>query len=88
MRGLYVKCEQPFQEVETFIEQTVDAYDLDLVHLGGPMKTVLSTYLGPSSYFDEDPITGTPGSVSGVAPGHGVKAMFIGTRRNDPHGGM
>jgi len=89
IRGLYVMCEQPFQEVESFINQTIEEYDLDLVRLGGPMKDALATYLGPSSYscFDKDPISCTrPKSISGVTAGYGVKAMFIGTRRNDPHG--
>jgi len=87
IRGLYVMCEQPFQEVESFINQTVEEYDLDLLRVGGPMKDALAAYLGLSSYFGNDPISCTrPKSISGVTPGHGVKAMFIGTRRNDPHG--
>ncbi|KAF8336589.1 uncharacterized protein EI90DRAFT_2810604, partial [Cantharellus anzutake] len=65
IRSLYVMCEQPFQEVENFVEECVEAYDIELVRMDGSMKDALATYLGTRK---------------------GVKAMFIGTRRNDPHG--
>lgn len=78
IRAIYVSCDEPFPEVESFVDDSIRRYNLDLVRIGGGMKEALTSYLGPTS--------GTK-LCAAPSPGHGVRAMLIGTRRGDPHGG-
>lgn len=82
IRSVYVTCDEPFPEVEEFVEECTGRYGLDLVRVGGSMKDALRTYLeGSKSGSNSGPTRDLPA-------GHGIDAMFIGTRRGDPHGGM
>ncbi|KAL1918871.1 uncharacterized protein VTP21DRAFT_2893 [Calcarisporiella thermophila] len=65
IHGLYVTHPNQFDEVESFVKETVQRYGLDLVRIPGPMKPALQRY------FEARP---------------GIKAVLVGTRRNDPHG--
>lgn len=87
-RSLYVTCDSPFDEVETFVEECCSAYHLDLVRIGGGMKEALAQYLGSSSITPSSSTIHLDELAPGQhAPGEGIKAILIGTRRGDPHGG-
>jgi len=71
IRSVYVTCNSPFKEVDAFIEESVDRYNLDLVKVSGPMKEALEEYLRIVKKADE---------------GAEITAFLVGTRRGDPHG--
>ncbi|PKI84262.1 Fad1p [Malassezia vespertilionis] len=76
LRTLYVSCDTPFPEVEKFIAYAKDAengYNLSLYRAMAPMRAALQQYL----YGSDD-----------KAPGHGVKAIFLGVRHDDPYGSI
>lgn len=84
IKALYITAPNPFQEVEDFVDQAVHDYNLDLVRLGGGMKSALGLYLDDSG---EGGAVGSEEEGKGKGQGKGVKGMLVGTRRNDPHGG-
>lgn len=89
IRSLYVTCDAPFEEVETFVEECCTTYNLDLVRIGGGIKEALAQYLGPASLSESS----TPAHLSEhiaqtPAPGAGIRALLMGTRRGDPYSGM
>jgi hypothetical protein len=86
IKALYITAPNPFQEVEDFVDQAVHDYNLDLVRLGGGMKSALGLYLDDS--YEAGAAEGTDEEGKGKGKGKGVKGMLVGTRRNDPHGGM
>ncbi|KAF9967054.1 3'-phosphoadenosine 5'-phosphosulfate sulfotransferase [Mortierella alpina] len=65
--SIYVTDEKPFGQVERFVDDEIERYNLDLVRIPGPMKKALFDYHGLKN-----------GS---------IKAIMVGTRRDDPHGG-
>jgi len=84
IRSVYITCPSPFQEVESFVDETISRYSLDLVRVDGPMKEGLANYLdllkarakrrtGGDTTVDDDDGT--------------ITAILVGTRRGDPHGG-
>jgi len=75
LKSVYVTCDSPFTSVEEFIEVMIDVYNLRITRVSGRMKDALRGYLEGS----EDGNGPTPA-------GQGIKAMLVGTRRNDPHG--
>ncbi|KAI0333702.1 adenine nucleotide alpha hydrolases-like protein [Cubamyces sp. BRFM 1775] len=97
LAAVYIPVPSPFPQLETFIEDAVKAYHLDLFHCPHPE--------GPN--FPVETVT-TPGSVAApiqelpkhVKGGEGmrralelyktrfphIEAILIGTRRGDPHG--
>jgi FAD synthetase len=83
--SLYITCSSPFQEVEDFVSDSIQRYNMKIVRLGGGMKEGLEKYLeGQGTEMQ------AIGSADESSPSKGkrqVKAMFIGTRRTDPHGG-
>lgn len=88
IRSLYVTCDAPFEEVETFVEECCNTYNLDLVRIGGGIKEALAQYLGPASLSQSS----TPAHLSEhvartPAPGAGIRALLMGTRRGDPYSG-
>lgn len=86
LRSVYITCEHPFDEVETFVEESCEHYNLDLVRISGNMKEALAQYLGTSSLSTARSSMHLAEHVSPhTAPGNGVKAIVMGTRRNDPH---
>lgn len=61
---LYVRSDDPFEEVDDFIKQSAERYNLNLTTVNGSIKTELEN----------------------LTQNHAeIKAMFIGTRRTDPH---
>lgn len=65
IKCVYIQAPHPFQEVEDFVESSVQTYSLSLLEYAKPMKAAFADYLHD-----------TPA----------VKAIFVGTRRTDPHG--
>lgn len=72
IKCVYVRCDAPFPQVETFVEACTERYNLELEAIAGDMKAVLGSYLDARS---ADP-TGK------------IEAVLVGTRRGDPHGGQ
>lgn len=65
IQGVYIVSRFPFIEIDTFVNESSEAYGLDLKRYTKPMKLAFGEYL------EEKP---------------NVKAIFVGTRRTDPHG--
>lgn len=65
--SIYVTHKNPFGQVERFVDDEIERYDLDLLRIPGPMKKALEEYH--------------------AMKGERVKAIMVGTRRDDPHGG-
>ncbi|KAM0717090.1 hypothetical protein Q7P37_006942 [Cladosporium fusiforme] len=63
--SVYIVSPHPFPEVDTFVDDSVQAYHLSLARYSKPMREAFSDYLA-----DHPPI----------------RAIFVGTRRTDPHG--
>ncbi|KAI7816161.1 hypothetical protein BC939DRAFT_404211, partial [Gamsiella multidivaricata] len=64
--SIYVTHKNPFGQVERFVDDEIERYNLDLLRIPGSMKKALQEY---HSLKDE------------------IKAVMVGTRRDDPHGG-
>ncbi|KAK5720789.1 3'-phosphoadenosine 5'-phosphosulfate sulfotransferase [Elasticomyces elasticus] len=65
LRAVYIMSSDPFQEVDDFVDSSLQTYHLDLARYAMPMKQAFQAYL--DDHKD-------------------VKAIFVGTRRTDPHG--
>jgi FAD synthetase len=87
--SLYITCTSPFQEVEDFVGESIRRYNLLLVRQRGSMKEALEKYLNGQG-DEEGSAAGTGNATSQQQNGHHphrhVKAIFVGTRRTDPHG--
>ncbi|KAK3824849.1 MAG: hypothetical protein J3Q66DRAFT_277277 [Benniella sp.] len=64
--SIYVTHKNPFGQVERFVDDEIERYNLDLLRIPGPMKEALGAYH----------------TLKGD-----IKAIMVGTRRDDPHGG-
>lgn len=64
--SLYIETNNPFTEIEKFVDSSARLYHLDLYKAKGPMKQGLAQFLLNNPK---------------------IKAILIGTRRTDPHGG-
>lgn len=76
MAALYITCPSPFAEVDRFIKFCVSpefGYNLRIVAVDGGMKEGIRTYLNGGGSTREE-------------GGRDIKAIFVGTRRDDPHG--
>ncbi|GAK68274.1 adenine nucleotide alpha hydrolases-like protein [Moesziomyces antarcticus] len=76
MAALYITCPSPFVEVDRFIKFCVDpvhGYNLQIVAVDGGMKEGIRTYLNGGGSRQEQ-------------GKRDVRAIFVGTRRDDPHG--
>jgi hypothetical protein len=73
---VYIRCPSPFPQVEAFVSLCVNWYNLDLEAVEGGMKEGLQTYLDHQLHRRD-----------GGEDGREVKAVLVGTRRGDPHGG-
>jgi FAD synthetase len=67
LQSVYIISPHPFAEVDSFVNECVSAYHLDLARYDLPMKASFRKYL------EDKP---------------SVKAIFVGTRRTDPHGAL
>lgn len=80
IKSVYITVPAPFDQVETFVDESIARYNLDLVRIEGPMKTGLTKYL--------DMQKSTVEGAEGADPKSGsISAILVGTRRNDPDGG-
>lgn len=73
IQSVYIRCTSPFPQVESFVTVCVDRYNLRLEVAEGNMRDALEGYLNRRRAD-----AGEEGE---------VKAVLVGTRRNDPHGG-
>ncbi|KAF9170085.1 3'-phosphoadenosine 5'-phosphosulfate sulfotransferase [Mortierella sp. AD011] len=64
--SIYVTHKNPFGQVERFVDDEIERYNLELLRIPGPMKKALEDYSALKSE---------------------IKAIMVGTRRDDPHGG-
>ncbi|GJJ78176.1 FAD synthetase [Entomortierella parvispora] len=64
--SIYVTHRNPFGQVERFVDDEIQRYNLDLLRIPGPMKKALEDY--------------------NALKGESIKAIMVGTRRDDPHG--
>lgn len=92
--ALYITCTSPFAEVDEFVAQSMLRYDLRIVKLGGDMKEGLEAYLdGVEEVGDSQGHTSGAKLTSEGANSReerrkrDCRAIFLGTRRTDPHGG-
>lgn len=95
--ALYITCTSPFAQVDEFVAESMQRYDLRLVKLGGDMKAGLEAYLDGVEEVNEVHGSFSGGPPNGAAAleeaGNGerrkrdCRAIFLGTRRTDPHGG-
>ncbi|KAG8951163.1 3'-phosphoadenosine 5'-phosphosulfate sulfotransferase [Tulasnella sp. 424] len=83
MQSVYITCPSPFPEVEEFVDHCVARYSLDLVKVPGPMKEGLEQYLE----LREARRKAGGREENGDPPEKDIAAIFVGTRRGDPHGG-
>ncbi|KAK7750851.1 3'-phosphoadenosine 5'-phosphosulfate sulfotransferase [Diatrype stigma] len=83
-QALYIRPPSPFPEVDDFVAETTARYHLDLATSDKPMKAALTEYLSSSSEGgkEQEP------RGRGRGRGRGVRAVFVGTRRTDPHGAL
>ncbi|QIW99701.1 hypothetical protein AMS68_005219 [Peltaster fructicola] len=65
LHTVYIISRHPFKEVDDFVDESAQAYCLDLARYAKSMKEAFSDYLADHTK---------------------VKAIFVGTRRTDPHG--
>ncbi|KIO30626.1 hypothetical protein M407DRAFT_242138 [Tulasnella calospora MUT 4182] len=84
MQSVYITCLSPFPEVEEFVDHCVARYSLELVKVPGPMKEGLEKYLelrraGRRKDYGQDEESDEVEK--------DIAAIFVGTRRGDPHGG-
>lgn len=81
--SLYITCTSPFQEVEEFVSDSIKRYNLRLVRQAGGMKEALERYLQNDSH-EQEVSTDSTSHQNGST--RSIKAIFVGTRRTDPHG--
>ncbi|KAN0061377.1 3'-phosphoadenosine 5'-phosphosulfate sulfotransferase [Thecaphora frezii] len=95
--ALYIACPSPFPTVEKFIAFSASpthGYNLDLVTVQGGMKEGLRLYLdgGGDRCIRPAATTTTPPTPPATAAANeqrkprDIQSVFIGTRRDDPHG--
>ncbi|SPC63029.1 related to FAD1  len=84
--SLYIACPSPFRTVEKFIGfcvSPVHGYNLNLVSVQGDMKQAIRTYLdGEGSHS----LGLQAHKKDGRQKPRDIRAIFVGTRRDDPHG--
>ncbi len=102
VQALYIRPPSPFPEVDAFVASTAAHYHLDLATSDRPMKAALTEYLSDDAPPPAQPgMMAGPGVGEGAGAGAGVgvgvgggargrgqrvRAVFVGTRRTDPHG--
>lgn len=98
LEALYVASDSPFAELEDFIAFSAapeTGYNLSLVKAHGSLRDALASYVdgtlvvrGGIAELEPKSLRESGSSVSGemLPSRHDVRAMFIGVRRNDPHG--
>ncbi|SPO28395.1 related to FAD1  len=97
--SLYITCPSPFPTVEKFISycvSNVHGYNLEVISVEGGMKAGIRTYLdgggerrvgiSPSSSSSSSSSSSTTQTTTPSTTPREIKAIFVGTRRDDPHG--
>lgn len=85
--SLYITCKSPFHEVDDFVVDSIPRYNMKIVQLEGGMKEGLTRYLDGDGVEMTARNSHRSGAGRNSTHKRQVKAMFIGTRRTDPHGG-
>lgn len=91
--SLYITCPSPFPTVEKFIRFCVSpthGYNLQVISVHGGMKKGIRTYLDGGGR-EQVGITRTSDALTHAdvresRKPRDIRAMFVGTRRDDPHG--
>lgn len=81
-QALYIRPLSPFPEVDDFVAETTARYHLDLATSDKPMKAALTDYLSSAPIPTQEQQRGDHAH----GRGQDVRAVFVGTRRTDPHG--
>ena len=92
-QALYIRPPSPFPEVDAFVASSTAYYHLDLATSDLPMKPALTEYLHDTSVSQSKSHppsqSQSKSEVNGDGKrGRGVRAVFVGTRRTDPHGAL
>ncbi|GEM12617.1 FAD synthetase [Rhodotorula toruloides] len=74
---IYVRCPSPFPQVEAFVALCARWYALELETVEGGMREALQVYVDRRKTSLTDGASAQRGA---------IKAVLVGTRRNDPHG--
>lgn len=87
--SIYAKPPDPFPAVTAFVNTSSEEYHLDLVHIStNPAKA--KSHTSPPAYTDSDEnskiVTFRDAFALYLSSHPQVKAIFVGTRRTDPHG--
>lgn len=96
--SLYIPLPSPFPELESFIDESIKTYDLELFHCL-PTKTkdgvqlAIETVMTPASGIPSQPKKGGGEGMKKALEAYkskfpDVKGILIGTRRTDPYCGM
>lgn len=91
IRAMYIPMPSPYEDLESFIQESVHRYDLDLFNClpttaaNGEQLPVESVKDGAQRYHGGDGMCKALTVYKEKFP-H-VEAIFLGTRRSDPHGG-
>ncbi|KAJ6588294.1 hypothetical protein B0H19DRAFT_1098652 [Mycena capillaripes] len=97
--AVYIAVPSPFQTLETFIEESVKRYNLDLYYCR-PASERVESVVTPALANGADYVAAAPKAVGKAKGSEGMKqalqiykdncpnidAILIGTRRSDPHG--
>ncbi|SPO29477.1 related to FAD1  len=89
--SLYITCPSPFPTVEKFISYCVShvhGYNLEVISVEGGMKAGIRTYLdgGGERRVGISPSSSSSSTTTQSPTPREIKAIFVGTRRDDPHG--
>lgn len=85
---IYVRCPSPFPQVEAFVTLCACWYSLELEAVEGGMREALQVYVDRRrhSLASANSDSNANGAGSVVGRRGEIKAVLVGTRRNDPHG--
>lgn len=96
--SLYIPLPSPFTELESFIHESIKAYDLDLFHClptknKEGVQLAVETVMTPASGISSQPNKGGGEGMKKALETYKnkfphVKGILIGTRRTDPYCGM
>lgn len=78
LQSVYIISPHPFKEVDEFVDWSVAEWCLDLSRYSEGMKEGFEKYLNDKAGDDD---------MKKKRKGNRVKAIMVGTRRTDPHGG-
>ncbi len=87
--SLYITCPSPFPTVEKFIQYCVSpvhGYNLEVISVAGGMKEGIRAYLDGGGREQVGMGENEELHSTAATKPRDIRAMFVGTRRDDPHG--